>query len=175
LPHGLVWSAGTAKRRTVPESPCVSPSRSRPLRRRAGRLRRTRACPAAVRQREGCTSAENLADGQRISHSEYLCLAANAVATLAPRREVRELAVFVEVVLRSQDQGRRLLLHLVNFTGDMMRPIRSVVPLSGVHVMLDGSFRKAFTLMRPQSLALDKHMPDRAGLCCLAWRSTKSS
>ena len=88
---------------------------------------------------------------------EYLQLAANAIKTLAPPAvELDNIPSSVEVVLRSQNQGQRLLLHLVNFTGDMTRPIRKVVPLPDVRVTLDGSFRKAFTLMRPQSLALRK-------------------
>ena len=42
----------------------------------------------------------------------------------------------VEVVLRSQAEGRRWLLHLVNATGEMTRPIRRVVPLANIRIEL---------------------------------------
>ena len=163
-PWCLVWSAGTAKRRTVPESPLRF---TKPLAGRYDGVPDGSDEPALVPQPfgkgEGVYFSGEFGGMVSAFHTpEYLRLAANAVATLAPPPVKSEnLPSSVKVVLRSQDRGRRLLLHLVNFTGDMMRPIRSVVTLSGVHVMLDGSVRKASTLMRPQSLALDKQMPDR--------------
>lgn len=42
----------------------------------------------------------------------------------------------VEVTLRSQDDGNRWLLHLVNATGEMTRPIRNVVPVHGISIKL---------------------------------------
>jgi hypothetical protein len=57
----------------------------------------------------------------------------------------------VEVVLRSQNGGKRKLLHLVNFTGEMTRPITTTVPLRDVRVTLPG-VTKAYTLMHPQTL-----------------------
>ena len=58
----------------------------------------------------------------------------------------------VEVVLRSQDQGRRLLLHLINSTGEMTRPLRRVLPLSNVGVRLEGTVRRVHTLRGRQEL-----------------------
>ena len=42
----------------------------------------------------------------------------------------------VEVVVRSQDGGKRWLVHLVNATGEMTRPIRSLVPVRDIQVEL---------------------------------------
>ncbi len=42
----------------------------------------------------------------------------------------------VEVVLRSQQNGARWLLHLVNATGEMTRPIRNLVPVHSISIEL---------------------------------------
>ena len=62
----------------------------------------------------------------------------------------------VEVVLRSQLRGERLLLHLVNFTGEMTRPITRILPVNNarIRVQTAGVFTKARTLVRPQVLAV---------------------
>jgi hypothetical protein len=66
------------------------------------------------------------------------------------------------VVLRSQQEGKRLLLHLVNSTGEMTRPIRKVMLLYNLRIRLDqaGDAAKVFTLVRPRQLAWQK---DKAG------------
>ncbi len=57
------------------------------------------------------------------------------------------------MVVRAQGNNRTLV-HLVNFTGAMTRPIRSIVPLSNVKIRLESPFAKAYTLMRRQTLAV---------------------
>ena len=93
---------------------------------------------------------------------EFLELGKNLARTLAPPAvEVANAPGSVEVVLRSQNNGKRWLVHLVNFTGEMTRPIRNVVPLPDVTVTVpDG--RKAYTLFREQPLALAKDARGRA-------------
>ncbi len=61
----------------------------------------------------------------------------------------------MEAVLRSQQRGERFPLHLINFTGEMTRPIRRVVPLEDVRITVrtKGTVKKIHTLMRPQTLA----------------------
>jgi len=60
----------------------------------------------------------------------------------------------VEFVHRSQENGARHLFHLVNFTGEMTRPIREVVPIRGARLTLPAglSVKRAFTLMSKQTL-----------------------
>ncbi len=64
----------------------------------------------------------------------------------------------VEVVLRTQNEGKRWLVHLVNYTGGMTRPIQQITTLRDVRSLLPASprFRRAFTLYHPQSLPLVK-------------------
>jgi hypothetical protein len=90
---------------------------------------------------------------------EFLRMASNAAHHMAPLPvEVANLPASVEVVWRSQDGGRRKLLHLVNFTGEMTRPITTVLPALDVRVALPRgeSFTSAYTLVRPRKLALAK-------------------
>jgi hypothetical protein len=62
----------------------------------------------------------------------------------------------MEVVLRSQEDGRRVLLHLINFTGEMTRPIQRIVPLEQVRVSLqvDRDFTRVRTLLKPGEWAV---------------------
>jgi hypothetical protein len=62
----------------------------------------------------------------------------------------------VEVVVRSQNDDRRTLVHLVNFTGEMTRPIRHIVPLSDVRVTLPAGAQaaKAYTLWNHEPVSL---------------------
>lgn len=64
----------------------------------------------------------------------------------------------VEAVLRSQEGGKRLLLHLINFSGETPRPVSRVIPLHDLRVAIPGygQARRAFTLMRPQELPLQR-------------------
>ena len=90
---------------------------------------------------------------------ELLEIAANAVRELAPPGfEMEGAPGSVETVLRSQNNGARLLLHLVNFTGGMTRPIRHVVPLQNVVVRFaDGArVKRAYTLMGHREVAAGK-------------------
>jgi len=86
---------------------------------------------------------------------ELLSIGGNAVADLAPPHvRVDGAPESLEVVLRSQNSGKRMLLHLVNFTGEMTRPIRHIMPLDNVRVNFDGlgAVKKAYTLMHPQNI-----------------------
>ena len=86
---------------------------------------------------------------------EFLHMAANAAGRLAPSPvQVENLPGSVEVVWRSQQDGHRKLLHLVNFTGEMTRPITRVLPLINVRVKAPAATRAAHTLMRPRTLPI---------------------
>ncbi|MCC6293284.1 MAG: beta-galactosidase trimerization domain-containing protein [Bryobacterales bacterium] len=56
----------------------------------------------------------------------------------------------VEVVARQQES--RLLVHLVNFTGEMTRPIRKIVPVSNVRLTVEGRYTKARALWTGRAL-----------------------
>ncbi|MBI3696733.1 MAG: beta-galactosidase trimerization domain-containing protein [Acidobacteria bacterium] len=88
---------------------------------------------------------------------EALRLVANAVREVAPSPVTIENAPqSVEVVLRSQNGGRRLLLHLINYTGEMTRPIQRVLPLKNlrISVRISAPVKRAHTLVRPQRLSV---------------------
>jgi hypothetical protein len=69
----------------------------------------------------------------------------------------------LEVVVRSQNDGRRTLVHLVNFTGEMTRPIRHIVPVSDVRITLPSGARptKAYTLWTHQPVRLSHDQSGR--------------
>ncbi len=112
--------------------------------------------------------AGDLGNGIHSFHlPEFLNLVRNAVRSLAPPPVlVANAPESLEVVLRSQQNGRRLLLHLVNFTGEMTRPIRRVVALDNVAVSLTipGDWKKAVTLVRPQALTPTRDQQGRLRL-----------
>jgi hypothetical protein len=86
---------------------------------------------------------------------EYLGLVRNVVRSFAPPTvDVEGAPGSVEVVLRSQESGKRLLVHLVNFTGEMTRPIHEVLPLSKVRLTLarGTEVSSAYTLRQPRKL-----------------------
>jgi hypothetical protein len=92
---------------------------------------------------------------QNFKNPEFLQLFTNTVRLLGrPPLELENAPSSVEVTLRGQQQGRRLMLHLVNFTGEMTRPITRVLPLTNVRITVAGAaqFSKARTLFAPQSL-----------------------
>jgi hypothetical protein len=64
----------------------------------------------------------------------------------------------VEVVLRSQEKGSRWLLHLVNATGEMTRPIQNIVPVQGIAVTFpsDRPVNKVTAIRSGQSLPVTK-------------------
>lgn len=86
---------------------------------------------------------------------ELLAIANHIVQELAPPQiEISGAPGSVELVVRSQDQGKRLLLHFVNFTGEMTRPIQHVQPVEGIRVTLPGTqpVTKAYTLMHHSAI-----------------------
>ena len=86
---------------------------------------------------------------------EQLRLARNILRELAPSPvEIAGAPQSLEVVLRSQQNGKRLLVHLVNFTGEMTRPIQRILPLESLRISVRAKGTKARTLMQPRSLAL---------------------
>ncbi|MCC6861920.1 MAG: beta-galactosidase trimerization domain-containing protein [Bryobacterales bacterium] len=91
---------------------------------------------------------------QSFRFPEFLALVENAARVMAPPSLwVENAPSSVELVHRSQPGERREIVHLVNFTGEMVRPIRKTLPLSNLCLVLRGGpVRKAFTLVRPRNL-----------------------
>lgn len=100
---------------------------------------------------------------QNFHFPEHRQLIENLVRQLAPPPvRLENVPSSVEVVLRSQPEKRRLMLHLVNFTGDMTRPIRTIVPLRDVRVSVAHEFapQRVRTLMGRRRLPVRR---DAAG------------
>ncbi len=77
--------------------------------------------------------------------------------------QVENAAGSVEVVVRSQQGGRRMLVHLVNFTGEMTRPICQVETQSRVRLTMDGgtAFTRASTLWGGKRLEVTRDAKGR--------------
>ncbi len=87
--------------------------------------------------------------------AEHLGIVRNALARQAPSAvRIEGAPSSLEVVLRSQQNGSRLLLHLINSTGEMTRPIQRVVPLENLHISLRTTrpVKRIHTLMAPGEL-----------------------
>jgi len=96
---------------------------------------------------------------------ELMQLVSNAGAQLgASPVRVENLPGSVELVVRSQDGGRRKLIHLVNFTGEMTRPIRHVLPVDNARITLGFNASKARTLWGGQQLPLKKDASGRISI-----------
>jgi len=85
--------------------------------------------------------AGTFADSYAAFHfNDYLRLTGNIIKELAPPPISLENApASLEVTLRSQAEGRRRIIHLVNFTGEMTRPMRRIVPIKNVRITLKGT------------------------------------
>jgi hypothetical protein len=87
--------------------------------------------------------------------AEFHQLIENAVAKLAPPEvQLDSAPASLELVVRSQDNGRRLLIHLVNFTGEMTRPIRRVIPVENLRIRLPRAYASARTLVAGREVAV---------------------
>ncbi len=116
--------------------------------------------PALLSQRFGAGtsvyfSGDLGASIQGFHIAEWLQIVTNSARDLSKRSLRLENAPgSIEVVLRSQEQGKRTLVHLINFTGEMTRPIRNVVPVRDLAITLPGAYRSAHTLYDPQAVAV---------------------
>ena len=81
---------------------------------------------------------------------DSLAIIENAVVKLAPDMPRLEGAPgTVELVHRSKHDGARHIFHLVNFTGEMTRPIQEIIPVHGARLVLPSRLKvkRAYTLM----------------------------
>ena len=79
-----------------------------------------------------------LADSYVAFHfNDYLRLTGNIIRELAPPPiSVENIPASTEVTLRSQAEGAKMIIHLVNFTGEMTRPMRRIIPIKNAKITL---------------------------------------
>jgi hypothetical protein len=91
---------------------------------------------------------------------DSLAIVENAAAKLAPGIPRLEGAPgTVELVHRSQNGGTRHIFHLVNFTGQMTRPIQEVILVQGARLVLP----RGMTAKRGTALMAKRAMVPRVG------------
>ena len=85
---------------------------------------------------------------------EHRMILAGAVSYLCPSQVVLENAPqTLEVVLRRQPDEGRILVHLVNFTGEMQRPMENVIPIRDVRVkVMREKARRVYSLTMQKDL-----------------------
>lgn len=89
---------------------------------------------------------------------DYRRIIANAVGLMSRSLVTLEnCPQSVEITLRHQHSKRRLVMHLVNFTGEMTRPIESIMPIRDLRICLHGfkSIRHAKALRLNMELVLE--------------------
>ena len=91
-----------------------------------------------------------------LKYPEHRVLMENAVKMLStPQIRLENAPVSVEVILRRQKQKNRLLIHLINFTGGMSRPIEEIIPIHDIKINID--LPQEITSAR--ALWLDQELP----------------
>lgn len=89
---------------------------------------------------------------------DYRRIIDNAVRLMSRRLVTLEnCPQSVEITLRHQHSKRRLVMHLVNFTGEMTRPIESIMPIRDLRISLHGfkSIKRAKALRLNMELLLE--------------------
>ena len=87
---------------------------------------------------------------------EHQKIFANIVNCLCkPFVELENAFQTVEVILRYQPERHRLLVHLINYTGEMTRPIQKVIPCENIQITI----RAADCANYAQALMLNKNIP----------------
>jgi hypothetical protein len=92
---------------------------------------------------------------QKFRLPEFFRLAANVIREFAPSPVVLESApASIDVVLRTQENGKRLILHILNLTGEMTRPIERIIPLRDLAVRVEAGpgVKSVSSLMAPRKL-----------------------
>ena len=54
--------------------------------------------------------------------------------------------------MRKSQKGGEIMVHLINYTGGMNRPITKPVPLHGLKLKLDGEYQKIRSLVHDSDL-----------------------
>jgi hypothetical protein len=94
---------------------------------------------------------------------DYRNILANATSLMARKLITLENCPrSVEVTLRQQLNNNRLIVHLVNFTGEMTRPIESTVPIRNIKITVHGfpELRHARALQLGESLPVEQKSKD---------------